>query len=548
MDKNKKKEDLLYQKNPVPDEVPEEHLNKEKPDKDPSLAASGKNTEKEEGISPSAATDLPGEKRIKDGGENPSPEPYPDLSGRLNGDDTKKKTASSQSQKINLDDQVFDVSASIADASIADASSTDVSFAEMVSHTVLNKFQEGAGKELDIPDFFGKKEEDVPSSKEESEFFDQDFSGENSYSKDKYEENPGEETSPEEDEDYDEEDAEDDAKFLKTMKTLGIVLGVILIAAILSMLFLFNRDDKPKEEVAAPTAAPAVTGTSEPTALPSSTPTAKADTVTLENMTGWTVQEVRTRFAKDDVRSHGITYHSRECYNPAAAGTVYSTTPNPGALKENSSVLVYISKGNYTIPDLRGSDYTSAKQISADAAGGCLALNLTYEDVDSDQTEGTIVDIVRNGSSAVGTAASNGNYVVQVSKHFSVSVPNFEGWRKSDAEVWCQDHGLIPDVSGQYTSGYTDGTVISNNMAAVKRGDHVSILVSLGEYEPSDYTGRNFEELRKEVSNAISSGANVTMMITYEDSAQPAGTVISEYFEDGNLDVTISTGKEPSSN
>lgn len=527
MSESKKREDFLYQKNPVSDEVPEEPLNEEKPDKDPSPAASGKNTEKEEGFSPSAATDLPEEKRIKDGGENPSPEPYPDLSGRLNGDDTEEKTDSSQSQKINLDDQVFDVS----------SRNQDVSFAEMVSHTVPNKLQKGAGKGLDIPDFFGKKEEDAPSSKEESEFFDQDFSGENSYSKDKYEENPGEEPSSEEDEDYDEED---DAKFLKTMKTLGIVLGVILIAAILSMLFLFNRDDKPKEEVAAPTAVPAVTETSEPTALPSSTPAAKADAVTLENMTGWTVQEVRTRFAKDDVRSHGITYHTRECYNPAAAGTVYSTTPNPGALKDNSSVLVYLSKGNYTIPDLRGSDYTSAKQISADAAGGCLALNLTYEDVDSDQTEGTIVDIVRNGSSAVGTAASNGNYVVQVAKHFSVSVPNFEGWRKSDAEVWCQDHGLIPDVSGQYTSGYTDGTVISNSMAAVKHGDHVSILVSLGEYEPSDYTGRNFEELRKEVSSAISSGANVTMMTTYEDSAQPAGTVISEYFEDGNLDVTIS--------
>lgn len=543
MDENKKKEDILYQESLFPDEVPGEYLNESKADEDSSPEAFGKNTGKE--VSPSATTDspenheeadLPEEKNIKDLDEGTSPEPVPDLPETLKDEDTKEKTEPSnpQSGSKNPDNQDVDDS----------AGSPDVSFAEMISHALPNQSQKRAGKELDIPDFFGKEEENSPSSKEESEFFDRNFSGKNAYSKDQYEGDPGEETSPEEDEDYDEEDAEDDAKFLKTMKTLGIVLGVILAAVILSALFIFARNDKPKDAVPAPTAAPAVTETSEPTALPSSTPATKADAVTLENMTGWTVQEVRTRFAKEDVQSHGITYHSRECYNPAAAGTVYSTTPNPGALKENSSVLVYISKGNYTIPDLRGSDYTSAKQISADAAGGCLALNLTYEDVDSDQDEGTIVDIVRNGSSAVGTAASNGDYVVQVAKHFSVNVPNFEGWRKSDAEVWCQDHGLIPDITGQYTSGYTDGTVISNNMATVKRGDHVSILVSFGEYEPSDYTGRNFEELRKEVSNAISSGANVTMMTTYEDSAQPAGTVISEYFEDGNLDVTISTGKD----
>lgn len=440
---------------------------------------------------------------------------------------------------IDLDEEVF-------------GKSPGVSLQDMISKKPSPK------KDLEIPNFFKKKDkEEEREGLGDAEIPEKEDFWHSSFSKQPEHETPEKEDfwhsslskqpeyEEEEDEDYNEEDAADDAKFIKTMKILGVVLGVIVAAALIGILFFFNRPKTPIEPAAEPTSAPTAAAVVKSTPTPSAAPSAAADTVTLENMNGWTMQEVRNRFAKEDMKSHGITYHTRECYNPAAAGTAYSTTPNPGSLKDNSSVLVYISKGNYTIPDLRGSDYTSARQISADAAGGCLALNLTYEDVDSDQTEGTIVDIVRNGSSAVGTAASNGDYVVQVAKHFSVSVPNFEGWRKSDAEVWCKDHGLVPDITGQYTSGYTDGTVISNNMSTVKRGDHVSILVSLGEYEPSDYTGRNFEDLRKEVSSAISAGANVTMMTTYEDSAQPAGTVISEYYENGNLEVSISTGKAP---
>lgn len=389
-------------------------------------------------------------------------------------------------------------------------------------------------KDLEIPNFFEKKDKegkglDDSEIPEKEDFWHSSLSKQPEY----------------EEEEDDEEDAADDAKFIKTMKILGIVLGVIVAGALVGMIIFFNHPETPTVPEVEPTSAPTAAAVVKSTPIPSAAPSAAADTVTLENMNGWTVQEVRNRFAREDMQSHGITYHTRECYSGAPAGTVYSVTPNSKVLQNNASVLVYISKGNYSIPDLRKMDSSYAKQISSDATGGCLSVNLSYEDVDSDQTEGTIVDIVRNGSSAIGTAASNGDYVVQVAKLFSVSVPNFEGWRKSDAEVWCKDHGLIPDITGQYTSGYTEGTVISNNMSTVKRGDHVSILVSLGEYEPSDYTGRNFEDLRKEVSSAISAGANVTMMTTYEDSSQPAGTVVSEYYENGNLEVSISTGKAP---
>lgn len=416
---------------------------------------------------------------------------------------------------IDLDEEVF-------------GKSPGVSFQDMISKKPSPK------KDLEIPNFFEKKDKegeglDGAEIPEEEDFWHSSLSKQPEY----------------EEEEDDEEDAADDAKFIKTMKILGVVLGVIVAGALVGMIFFFNHPETPTVPEVEPTSVPTAAAVVKSTPIPSAAPSAAADTVTLENMNGWTVQEVRNRFAREDMQSHGITYHTRECYSGAPAGTVYSVTPNSKVLQNNASVLVYISKGNYSIPDLRKMDSSYAKQISSDASGGCLSVNLSYEDVDSDQTEGTIVDIVRNGSSAIGTAASNGDYVVQVAKHFSISVPSFEGWRKSDAEVWCQDHGLVPDITGQYTSGYTDGTVISNNMSTVKRGDHVSILVSLGEYEPSDYTGRNFEDLRKEVSSAISAGANVTMMTTYEDSAQPAGTVVSEYYDNGYLEVTISTGKSP---
>lgn len=435
---------------------------------------------------------------------------------------------------IDLDEEVF-------------GKSSGVSFQDMISKKPSSK------KDLEIPNFFEKKDKEVEGL-DDSEIPEKEDFWHSTISKQPEHEIPEEEDfwhsslskQPEyEEEEDDEEDAADDAKFIKTMKILGVVLGVIVAGALVGMIFFFNHPEPPTVPEVEPTSAPTAAAVVKSTPAPSAAPSAAADTVTLENMNGWTVQEVRSRFAREDMQSHGITYHTRECYSGAPAGTVYSVTPNSKVLQNNASVLVYISKGNYSIPDLRKMDSSYAKQISSDVSGGCLSVNLSYEDVDSDQTEGTIVDIVRNGSSAIGTAASNGDYVVQVAKHFSISIPSFEGWRKSDAEVWCQDHGLIPDITGQYTSGYTEGTVISNNMSTVKRGDHVSILVSLGEYEPSDYTGRNFEDLRKEVSSAISAGANVTMMTTYEDSAQPAGTVVSEYYENGNLEVSISTGKAP---
>ena len=443
------------------------------------------------------------------------------------------------SNTIDLDEEVF-------------GKSPGVSFQDMISKKPSPK------KDLEIPNFFEKKDKEVEGKglddaeiPEKEDFWHSTISKQPEHETSEKEDfwhsslSKQPEYEEEEDEEYDEEDAADDAKFIKTMKILGVVLGVIVAGALVGMIFFFNHPETPTVPEVEPTSAPTAAAVVKSTPAPSAAPSAAADTVTLENMDGWTVQEVRSRFAREDMQSHGITYHTRECYSGAPAGTVYSVTPNSKVLQNNASVLVYISKGNYSIPDLRKMDSSYAKQISSDVSGGCLSVNLSYEDVDSDQTEGTIVDIVRNGSSAIGTAASNGDYVVQVAKHFSISVPSFEGWRKSDAEVWCQDHGLIPDITGQYTSGYTDGTVISNNMSTVKRGDHVSILVSLGEYEPSDYTGRNFEDLRKEVSSAISAGANVTMMTTYEDSAQPAGTVISEYYENGNLEVSISTGKAP---
>ena len=438
------------------------------------------------------------------------------------------------SETIDLDEEVF-------------GKSPGVSFQDMISKKTSSK------KDLEIPNFFEKKDKEVEGLDdaeipEKEDFWHSTISKqpehETSEKEDFWHSSLSKQPEYEEEED-DEEDAADDAKFIKTMKILGVVLGVIVAGALVGMIFFFNHPETPTVPEVEPTSAPTAAAVVKSTPAPSAAPSAAADTVTLENMNGWTVQEVKNRFAREDMQSHGITYHTRECYSGAPAGTVYSVTPNSKVLQNNASVLVYISKGNYSIPDLRKMDSSYAKQISSDASGGCLSVNLSYEDVDSDQTEGTIVDIVRNGSSAIGTAASNGDYVVQVAKHFSISVPSFEGWRKSDAEVWCQDHGLIPDITGQYTSGYTEGTVISNNMSTVKRGDHVSILVSLGEYEPSDYTGRNFEDLRKEVSSAISAGANVTMMTTYEDSAQPAGTVVSEYYENGNLEVSISTGKAP---
>ena len=566
MDEKRKGEEVLYQESLFPDEVPEQPLNgdnegeiqkqdlseeKEKvsPENlseptEPNSETEPHEDEKDEGESPADSDE---EKKEERDIQEPS-----SASSEESRDEERKSPESSgpAGEQPSLSSGKMD------SAKEVPGEDPGMSFQDMISkRTPKNPSPE---KDLEIPNFFEKKDKEVDGKglddaeiPEKEDFWHSSLSKQPEHETSEKEDfwhsslSKQPEYEEEEDEDYDEEDAADDAKFIKTMKILGVVLGVIVAAALIGVLFFFNRPKTPIEPAAEPTSAPTAAAVVKSTPTPSAAPSAAADTVTLENMNGWTVQEVRNRFAKEDMKAHGITYHTRECYNPAAAGTAYSTTPNPGSLKDNSSVLVYISKGNYTIPDLRGSDYTSARQISADAAGGCLALNLTYEDVDSDQTEGTIVDIVRNGSSAVGTAASNGDYVVQVAKHFSVSVPNFEGWRKSDAEVWCKDHGLIPDITGQYTSGYTDGTVISNNMDTVKRGDHVSILVSLGEYEPSDYTGRNFEELRKEVSNAISSGANVTMMTTYEDSAQPAGTVISEYFDNGYLEVTISTGKEP---
>jgi serine/threonine-protein kinase len=178
----------------------------------------------------------------------------------------------------------------------------------------------------------------------------------------------------------------------------------------------------------------------------------------------------------------------------AAAGTVLAENPQAGTrVGKGSTVALRVSKGQATVPDVRGQDVASAK-----AALTAAGLVPTVFQVPGAEPKGTVTGQnplpnkkVARGSKvrinvSAGAAASGGAPTTQSTTTTTatqqVQVPNVVGLQQNVAQRRLNRAGLAVRV--QYVaSSKPSGQVVDQSPAAgtsMKKGSRVQITVSLG--------------------------------------------------------------------
>ena len=178
----------------------------------------------------------------------------------------------------------------------------------------------------------------------------------------------------------------------------------------------------------------------------------------------------------------------------AAAGTVLAENPQAGTrVGKGSTVALRVSKGQATVPDVRGQDVASAK-----AALSAAGLVPTVFQVPGAQPKGTVTGQnplpnkkVARGSKvrinvSAGAGASGGTTTTQSTTTTTatqqVQVPNVVGLQQNVAQRRLNRAGLAVRV--QYiASSKSSGQVVDQSPitgTSVKKGSRVQITVSLG--------------------------------------------------------------------
>lgn len=114
----------------------------------------------------------------------------------------------------------------------------------------------------------------------------------------------------------------------------------------------------------------------------------------------------------------------------------------------------------------------------------------------------------------------------------SAAVPNCAGLSVSKCEALMAEAGLQLDTANityELTDNVPSGEIIETVPAAnteLEKGSHVRLKVSSGTYlVMNDYIGMNINDAKKEIAEDFS---NVRVLVSSEESDQPAGTVLRQ--------------------
>ncbi|MGY1704261.1 Stk1 family PASTA domain-containing Ser/Thr kinase [Geodermatophilus sp. SYSU D00697] len=137
-----------------------------------------------------------------------------------------------------------------------------------------------------------------------------------------------------------------------------------------------------------------------------------------------------------------------------AEGTVVDVSPSEGsAVDPSTAVTLSVSDGDIPLPDVVGQQQQAATQALRDAG----FTNVSPEEVDSDQPEGTVVAM----DPAAGTQAAAGDGItLQVSSGpGEIEVPDVVGQREAQARAALQQAGFTGTITVETTEASDPGDV-----------------------------------------------------------------------------------------
>ncbi|MDD6667948.1 MAG: Stk1 family PASTA domain-containing Ser/Thr kinase [Lachnospiraceae bacterium] len=320
------------------------------------------------------------------------------------------------------------------------------------------------------------------------------------------------------DEDEDDDDEKVNPKMEKAITIMGIaaavIIAVIVLVLVASFMGWFHF------------------GSSSKKSTTTKTTTESTEKVTVPDLTGMTVDEVRTKLDSTGLKYEVVGKESSDQYKE---GQVVRQTPKADKkVSKNTTIQLTLSSGpaetTVTVPNVVGKS-RSAAESALKAVN--LEVDVQYQTSDS-VAQGVVISQSPK-SGADGVKEGDTVTIVVSQGQETVSVPNVVGSSQSAAVSSLQNNGLtVGNISQAYSDTVAAGMVISQSVSGTQvKGTKVNLVVSLGkkpEEQPETVSVPNVVGLSQSdaASKLQSSGLTVgNITQDYSDSVA-AGQVISQ--------------------
>jgi eukaryotic-like serine/threonine-protein kinase len=202
------------------------------------------------------------------------------------------------------------------------------------------------------------------------------------------------------------------------------------------------------------------------------------DQVQVPQLSGLTQDQARAKLGDAGLTVGTV---SRQFNGKVPANRVISQDPAPDAFVDKGATVTFVlSLGTHPtrVPDVIGQT-----QGQAQTAMGTAHLQAEFRQIESDQTQGTVVKT----DPTAGTQVGRDTPVTVFLSRGPQKVPDVVGKSQDDAEATLKDHGYVPVVVSSSTSDAPEGQVVQqipgpNTRAS--QGTQVTIVVSSGPSTP----------------------------------------------------------------
>jgi serine/threonine-protein kinase len=197
-------------------------------------------------------------------------------------------------------------------------------------------------------------------------------------------------------------------------------------------------------------------------------------------------------------------------------------------VRRDTPIYIIVSTGeesalkNITVPDFKGKNKAEVDFWALENG-----ITMTYEEKGSDSVP---MDSVISQSVAPGEKiAKKDKITIVISLGEGVRVPNFNSIPRDLAAS--EVPGLMVSMISKYSATVPYGRMISQSVAAGTRlyGNDMKVTVTYSEGQPfiDNLIGGSEKDLPAYFYDFYAKGANITYSVTYVDSSEPKGTVIS---------------------
>lgn len=266
----------------------------------------------------------------------------------------------------------------------------------------------------------------------------------------------------------------------------------------------------------------------------------KGDLVQFGTVNGKALSTVKQSFEIEEFPYEVVTVYD---YRTKKDVVVRSEPEGNLELERGTKITLYVSGGKPVLSDLVGKTRNEAQNIIYQMKNNGAKFTENFTEEYNNAEQGTVLSI-----SNTSEIPENGSVTIKISKGPQVFAQNFSGKSKAEIESFATTNGINISSSYRY-SNLPENTVISNSPSkgVIEKGSSMSVVYSLGQFSPRDYSGSQYSDVEREINDYKAQGADIVLMReNVSDDSVSAGRVISQSFNSGILTVRVSTGEDTS--